>query len=890
MRLLKRGRRVVACSVTLLISGGASALPLSDNVSETLSPKPSQHHSVESPVERYTVLAPGTGGWGAKTCNLCKKEMSLYDSIVARQQPLSQENLEDYYKVGKIGLHGPSTSHKKPKTAFPAKAWRNINAELKKRGYEKPITYVPPKKLSAQIDWDGYHVPHVVGSRIEDVTFGLGYATVRSNMFEMLLIRAIGKSGLIQTGIKVSRIDFSNPGGLFKELMSFQPLNYSQSELMDTLSPQICDQVLGEGCQEFASALVAYREGINKSLKERIPVFSVFDTLGIPWPRWQVGDSGAVALAVTGVFGDPGADQISNLEKFKQIAAVYGPDKAKAIFDDLLLRNAPLDPSTVSAKDYFSSPLYADGSADVYASGDPSASKDRPVDAASIAWVDLEDPQGAMGNDKLLNAEKPHASNWMVISKEKSATGNPLLVGGPQMGYVSPNIFMEFDIRTTDNAFQITGVSLPGLFIAAFAGSAHNGVWSPTSAGGKTSDVFVEKLCSPTGEIPVPPKSKYYMHNGECKPMRLRRNYGTPWTVHGPVTAWDTVNGEPVAISRKSYNAERMAQGVIPYFKLAKGEAKTAEDFIRYMEPLTLALNYVYINESDVAYINTGLYPVRATGAQVDFPTWGTGEWDWQGVIPMSSRPHVINPAEGYIVSWNNQAAPGFYESDGSYHRVQMLSDVIEKSSTFDLGQLAEISQTAAVQDGYSVRYVPLLKTYFDDATVFEETGLSGMMQALFSWAETGKAARVDLDDDGRYDSPGPAIMDEIMLSLRAELEEAFGIPIGSFDFPNAAGSAYVDSTSSIVLMLIKRAQENGNDLQSVNKALLNCGDGTHQSCQALVLAALVKAKATLEKEYNTNNPSGWLKTAAKIELGPLKKTTWRWQNRPTYQQAATVN
>ncbi len=839
---------------------------------------------VNTPIESWTILAPGTGGMGAPTCDMCFDQMLLYDDIVGAAEPYTDRTVNRYYKNGQPGLFSASTYLEKPKAIYPRDALDDLIVEFQARGYDKPITYVPPNTLCARIDWDAFHVPHVVGDTVEDVTFGLGYATVYTNMIEMLFFRYAGLSGLLQTGLHISPDEPLDIASLVKQLMDFKPLNYSRDELMDTFDPRVCDALLGPDCQEMASAMVAYREGINKALMERYPAFKVFDTLGIPWPKWEVIDTAAPGLAITGVFGDPGADQLANLATWRKIQAVFGEDKAKALFADYKLRNAPLDPTTVTAKDPFPNPVYADGSDDTDAQ--------RPVDDDSIAWVDLKAIESNPATRALLNVDKPHNSNWMLITKDKSATGHPLLVGGPQMSYFRPDIFMEFDARTVDNRFQITGVSLPGLFIAAFAGSGHDGVWSPTSAIGKTSDIFVEKLCSPDGQYPIDLQAKYYWYQGQCKPMRLRPDNGTPFTVHGPVIAWDTVAGEPVAIARKSYNAERIGQGAIPYYALAKGKVKTAAQFVDLMQYHVLALNYAYINATEVAYVNTGLYPVRAAGAQTDLPTWGTGQWDWQGAIPLERRPHAINPPGGYILSWNNQSAPKFYQSDGDFQRVQMLQRLVNTKSTIDLPALVQIAETAALQDGYALSMMPLLRDYTQGA-ILPNGDLSNMLNELAAWIDQKGAKRIDLDRDGRYDDAGPAIMDEIMVCLKNVLEDSLQLDLGSLNLPNSMGSAYQDGTTSIMRMLLNRAKANGNDPANVREDLLQCGDGTFIGCRRLVLKALVQAKADLKKSFGTDTPALWLKTADHIELMPVNTTNngkpWHWQNRPTFQQAATV-
>lgn len=877
-------RRIIPALVFISLAFFSSPVFSADFL-ELLSRKAPENGPVDTSVEAWSVLAPGTGGLGAATCGMCMDQMLLYNDLVLAEGPYTDETLSTYYKQGNVGLHSKSTYRKKTRCIYPEEAMADLMEAFQARGYDKPITYEPPNTLAATIDWDIHHVPHIVGKTIEDAAFGLGYATVYANFFEMLLIRYLGTSGIEQTGFDITRLVTSDEADLLALLDEYPPINFTRDELMDTLDPAVCDNMLGERCQEMASAMVAYRQGINNAMIERHPVFAIFDELDIPWPKWDVIDTAACGLAITGVFGDPGADQLANLKTYRKIQSVFGEERAKAIFDDLRMRNTPLDDTTVTAKEPFPNPVYADGSDQT----DPN----RYVDEASIAWMDSAEGEENDDQTNSSTAEKPHASNWMVISGEKSVSGHPMLVGGPQMGYIRPNIYLEFDLRTTDNEFQITGLSLPGLFLSAFAGNAHNGVWSPTSAVGKTADIFVEKLCSAGDEAEVDPASTYYWHDGQCKPMLLREDNSVPFTVHGPVIGRDTAAGEPVAVSRKSYNIERISQAIIPYYLLAAGQVKTARDFINAMQIFPLAMNYAYINESEIAYINTGLYPVRAAGAQADLPIWGTGEWDWQGVIPMDRRPHVIDPPEGFLLSWNNQSAPGFYGSDGDFQRVQLLHRLISDQSMFDLPLLAQLAELSAIQDAYAVTCLPLLLDYTDAMEESLQETLSGMMAELSTWVENRQARRVDLDEDDAYDDAGPAIMDEIMTCLKKGLEDSLNLDLGDLNLPNSAGSAYQDGTTSVIRLLLNRAMAAGDDPENVDEYLLQCADGTFKGCRDLVADALLQANANLSEAFDIDRPALWLKTADAIELAPLKLKDgpkWHWQNRPTFQQVATVH
>ena len=46
---------------------------------------------------------------------------------------------------------------------------------------------------------------------------------------------------------------------------------------------------------------------------------------------------------------------------------------------------------------------------------------------------------------------------------------------------------------------------------------------------------------------------------------------------------------------------------------------------------INFTFNWFYADDRDIGYFNSGDNPVRAAGADPDFPNWGTGEYDWQG-------------------------------------------------------------------------------------------------------------------------------------------------------------------------------------------------------------------------------------------------------------------
>src|SRR5439155_8465774 len=84
----------------------------------------------------------------------------------------------------------------------------------------------------------------------------------------------------------------------------------------------------------------------------------------------------------------------------------------------------------------------------------------RPVDPAAVACPDPGTRAQAIQGATMLAGDyvdgpngpirlfaKSRASNALVVGASRSATGHPLAVFGPQVGYFSPQILMEMEVH-----------------------------------------------------------------------------------------------------------------------------------------------------------------------------------------------------------------------------------------------------------------------------------------------------------------------------------------------------------------------------------------------------------------------------------------------------------
>lgn len=537
-------------------------------------------------------------------------------------------------------------------------------------------------------------------------------------------------------------------------------------------------------------------------------------------------------------------------------------------------------------------------------------------------------------------------SNAMIVGGSRTADGHPLMIGGPQTGYFAPQILFELEIH--GETVHARGAGFPGLSFAPVIGRSGSYAWTATAGGSDMVDTFIEVLCEPDGSAPTE-HSRYYMHNDECKPMdwwvkRLLSELGqggilpeidpllsalpldqlpleqlplevlselgvtdliAERTVHGPVVARGTLpdaqgNDQPIAVVKARTTFMKEADGAVALYLWSTGHSKTAQQFLQDNASMNLSTNWMYINQSETAYFHGGLFPVRSNEVDPDFPVMGTGQWDWQGLLPASAHPQEINPERDFIVSWNNKHAPGWGASDtkwnySSLYRADMLEDKILQESDagrkIDAVRITQLMEEAGVTDFRGSHVLPLVLEMLE---AFPEQAPSALasqwLTVMQNWLNHA-ALRRDGDGDGNYDH-GAAVnlMDELWSPLVDAVFTFVDIDtlVGGRDNPpGAAGSAYQAGHYGHVWTQLS---------MSLGKPLKT---PTHQKyCGADALGetpSLADCAARVWAAFDTaaqaaGDPATSTKGRETILFIPIPDATatlqpMHWVNRPTYQQ-----
>ena len=450
-------------------------------------------------------------------------------------------------------------------------------------------------------------------------------------------------------------------------------------------------------------------------------------------------------------------------------------------------------------------------------------------------------------------------------------------------------------------------------------------------------------------------------------------------THYGPVSATATVNGAPVAISIQRSTFEDELDTAVPFALASTHAVQDAASFQRLFNSCTGTFNWLYVDGKDVGYLHAGLYPVRDPGHDPDLPVWGDGrfEWtsdhtlpkgyfasaggnvpypvrvtpvasagsdplsgdiEWQGFMPLSQHPQAVNPAKGWITSWNNSPAAGWWAADGlgSYgptHRVDMLAKRLDAfkatGKKFDFGNMVEIMADAGFTDLRGQEVLPLLLQLLKGGTMdATQTQIASLMQ---SWIDAGSgpwingkpglgAWRRDRDKDGKYDARQavvlmdawyPHLIDALLPQVTAidgggtDPTSCNGLALQCrFDAPREQGSAFEYGYFQMMKRVLEMAL--GTPGHTDYRALRCAGTGAAVDCRNGVTTALTQALADLGGWAAHDAWDGTTLVNAQTSMSGETVETYDaivhqgfsllpiapmpWINRPTFQQVVEIH
>lgn len=846
------------------------------------------------------VLPPGENGLATLPQILASKgplkplpphfadQQPLYENLVYASPTLTETGIPNYYKDATFGVPAGQVAS----------------------------TIEPRPGVTIQRD-SAYGVPHIYGDTRADTMFGAGYAGAADRLFLMDVLRHTGRAELASfLGGSNAATDVGQWG--------FAPYTEADFEKQLAQAPRL----YGQQGQQAVHDVNAYVEGINAYIAAANldPTLKPgeYSLLGKPMEPWKATDVIAIASLVGGIFGRGGGNELRSALTMQAFVDRMGRKAGRRAWLGFRAKNDPEAPTTIAkAYQYETRSAFAKRGLAL-----PDRNSVRDVQFATASSAPVAGERIAGVGARLLAALEAagHASNWELVSAANSATGHPLAVMGPQVGYFVPQVLMEEDLHGP--GIDARGAAFPGVNLYVQLGHGRDYAWSATSAGSDNVDTFAEVLC----------KDKFhYRFRGKCLAMeKLEKTESwTPnaidstaagsqtlvayRTVHGVVFARGKVGGRKVAFARQRSTYFHEADSVIGFGQLNEpGVVTGVSGFKKAVSNINFTFNWAYVDSEHIAYALSGAYPQRARGVSPDFPVLGTGEYDWKGFkpatrtaayLPFAKHPQAVDP--DFLVSWNNKQAPEWAAADDNYgygplQRQQMIADKVRAATKgkgkMTIVQLIQAMEESATQD---LRGYRLLSIVFKAIGQPKSAQLRKALSTLRAWHKAG-AHRRDLDRDG-VDEETPAV--EIMDAwwprlLRAEFRPALGakayerleemLKIGDHTGGSPEAPDFYDGWWGYV----------SKDLRGVFGpkprgafSRKYCGNGSKAKCRAALQRSLAAAlKVTPAQLYGGGDgkcaadpqPACFDQNRPQVTSG-VELPPFPFQNRPTFQQVVTL-
>lgn len=244
------------------------------------------------------------------------------------------------------------------------------------------------------------------------------------------------------------------------------------------------------------------------------------------------------------------------------------------------------------------------------------------------------------------------SNNW-VLDGTRTASGKPMLAGDPHRVIDVPNVYYQHHLKC--DAFDVIGVSIPGVPGFSHFGHSARVAWAITHAQLDSQDLYIERFDpkDPTryefegewlsAEID---EEKIAVRGGEEVVERVRR------TRHGCVVQEAPWNDHALALRYVGLEPDKTFQCFLPmlYARSAE-ELRTAQR--EWVDP---GQNLIIADvEGNIGYQTRGKLPIRSeVNGWLSVPGW-TGRHEWRGYVPFDEMPHVANPPSHDIATANNR-------------------------------------------------------------------------------------------------------------------------------------------------------------------------------------------------------------------------------------------
>ena len=265
------------------------------------------------------------------------------------------------------------------------------------------------------------------------------------------------------------------------------------------------------------------------------------------------------------------------------------------------------------------------------------------------------------------------SNNWVVDGRH-TASGKPLLANDPHLGLNTPALW--YFAHLSAPGLDVIGATLPGL-PAVVLGRNQRIAWGFTNTGPDTQDLYLER-------IDPADASRYQTPDGWASFERRTEVIRVKGAPDVQLQVRETRNGPVIsdvhAQLARTMQARKLSDRYVLAFRWAAltpedGTLRASFELNRAgnWEAFTAALrhfvapqqNMVYADvDGNVGFIAPGRVPIRKPGNDLrglaPAPGWDA-RYDWDGFVPFDELPRIWRPANGAVVTANQNILPPDY-------------------------------------------------------------------------------------------------------------------------------------------------------------------------------------------------------------------------------------
>lgn len=637
-----------------------------------------------------------------------------------------------------------------------------------------PQPHPPARDLYSR---DDFGVPHITVGSATDAWYALGYAMAEDRLWQLEYKRRASTGTLAEVlGTEALEED------RLARIRGFTPAE--RRALAFRIEP---DALL---------SLTGYVAGINARIDEvqRDPSLlpAEFSLYALAPQAWTPEDVIAVMTEGAG-FGS----EVPNARVLLHLLQTVGEERAMAYFNDLVPAGSSDAPASVPAEEFRYAPR-----------GLPPAAFPNQIEWLRAARGLFAEPGAGDALEQEQNPGGPpplrlprSGSNAVAIAGTHTASGRPILLGGPQVGYSSPPVYWEAVLDVAGARWHV--FVKPGETL--LRGLLHASATVYTTGYGDQVDLVLLKL--------DPQDLERYPYGEESLPFASReeRFVVVPRRATGDAARDPLGNLTPDEPNVVVETVRRSHLGPVVVYRADMGYALVEQESSRgaplaametYLDPRLPELSrdpvairaalramadgiggsdnmVMAFSDGVIALYHNGRVPFRALGYDGRLPRPGLPEYDWAGLWGPECLPRLEDPRQGFLVNWNNNPAQGWPNLApmpwmwGKSHRVEPLQELVRDAvgtGRLTLDHLNAINERASKRDMYAQHVIPGLLRLAGEG--------NAATAAVGNWIQEGFPMRDD-DGDGRVDDAGLAAYE----AWRELLQEAvFGDELGPLD------------------------------------------------------------------------------------------------------------